>query len=135
LVALLGGLGAWPLAARAQQSITPVIGSLYAVSAAEWEPYMVGFRRGPSEAGFVEGQNVTIEYRWAEGHLERLPAMAADLVGRKVNLILAGGSVVGVQAAMATTQSIPILFTTADDPVAVGLAASTSRAAMLPGSP
>jgi putative ABC transport system substrate-binding protein len=88
---------------------------------------MTGFRRGLSDAGFVEGQNVTIEYRWAEGHLEQLPAMAVDLVGRKVNLILAGGSVVGVQAAMAATQSIPILFTTAVNPVAVGLVASLNR--------
>ena len=127
ITGIVGLAGAWPLAARAQQSMRPVIGSLYAVSAAEWEPYMAGFRRGLSDAGFVEGQNVTIEYRWAEGHLEQLPAMAADLVGRKVNLILAGGSVVGVQAAMAATQRIPILFTTAVNPVAVGLVASLNR--------
>ena len=127
-ITLVGGAAAgWPLAASAQQSMRPIIGSLYSVSAEEWEPYMTGFRRGLSDAGFVEGQNVTIEYRWAEGHLEQLPAMAADLVGRKVNLILAGGSVVGVQAAMAATQRIPILFTTAVNPVAVGLVASLNR--------
>ena len=88
---------------------------------------MAGFRRGLSDTGFVEGQNVTIEYRWAEGPFEQLPAMAADLVDRKVNLILAGGSVIGVQAAMAATRSIPILFTTAVNPVAVGLVASLNR--------
>jgi len=123
---LVGTGAAWPLAVRAQSAI-PVIGSLYAVSAAEWAPYMAGFRRGLNEVGFVEGRNVTIEYRWAEGHIDQLPAMAADLVGRKVSLILAGGSVVGVRAAMAATQTIPIVFTTAVDPVAAGLVASLNH--------
>jgi putative ABC transport system substrate-binding protein len=122
-----GGAAAWPLSASAQQQLMPVIGSLYAVSAAEWAPYMAGFRRGLTDVGFIEGRNVTMEYRWAEGHLEKLPAMAADLVGRKVNLILAGGSVVGVQAAMAATRTIPIVFTTAADPVAAGLVASLNH--------
>jgi putative ABC transport system substrate-binding protein len=127
-IRFLGGLAAaWPLSARAQQQVIPVIGSLYAVSAAEWAPYMAGFRLGLSDAGFVEGRNVTIEYRWAEGHLEQLPGMAADLIGRRVNLILAGGSVVGVQVAMAATKSIPIVFTTAVDPVAAGLVASLNH--------
>ncbi|HZC58053.1 MAG TPA: ABC transporter substrate-binding protein [Xanthobacteraceae bacterium] len=117
---------ALPLAARAQQPL-PTIGSLYGVSAAEWTNYMAGFRRGLGELGFVEGRTVAIEYRWAEGHFDRLPAMAADLVGRKVNLILAGGSVVGVRAAMAATQTIPIVFTTAIDPVAGGLVASLNQ--------
>jgi putative tryptophan/tyrosine transport system substrate-binding protein len=116
-----------PLVAHAQHSVNPVIGSLYAVSAAEWEPYMAGFRSGLTEGGFVEGRNVSIEYRWAEGHLDRLPAMAADLVNRKVNLILAGGSVVGVRVAMAATRTIPIVFTTAVDPVSAGLVASLNR--------
>jgi putative tryptophan/tyrosine transport system substrate-binding protein len=122
-----GGAAAWPLSMSAQQHVMPVIGSLYAVSAAEWAPYMAGFRLGLTDVGFIEGRNVTIEYRWAEGHLEKLPAMAADLVGRSVNLILAGGSVVGVQVAMAATQTIPIVFTTAIDPVAVGLVASLNH--------
>jgi putative tryptophan/tyrosine transport system substrate-binding protein len=122
-----GGAAAWPLSTSAQQHVMPVIGSLYAVSAAEWAPYMAGFRLGLTDVGFIEGRNVTIEYRWAEGHLEKLPAMAADLVGRSVNLILAGGSVVGVQVAMAATQTIPIVFTTAIDPVAVGLVASLNH--------
>jgi putative ABC transport system substrate-binding protein len=127
-IRFLGGLAAaWPLSARAQQQVIPVIGSLYAVSAAEWAPYMAGFRLGLSDAGFVEGRNVTIEYRWAEGHLEQLPGMAADLIGRRVNLILAGGSVVGVQVAMAATKSIPIVFTTGVDPVAAGLVASLNH--------
>jgi hypothetical protein len=69
-----GGAAAWPLSASAQQQVMPVIGSLYAVSATEWAPYMAGFRRGLIDVGFIEGQNVTIEYRWAEGHLEKLPA-------------------------------------------------------------
>jgi putative tryptophan/tyrosine transport system substrate-binding protein len=123
-VTILATAAAWPFSTSAQQQAIPVIGSLYAVSAAEWAPYMAGFRLGLSDAGFVDGRNVTIEYRWAEGHLEQLPGMAADLVGRRVNLILAGGSVVGVQVAMAATKSIPIVFTTAVDPVAAGLVTS-----------
>jgi putative tryptophan/tyrosine transport system substrate-binding protein len=124
---LAGAAATWPITAQAQQSAMPIIGSLYAVSAAEWEPYMTGFRRGLSDIGFIEGRNLTIKYRWAEGDLEKLPAMAADLVSRKVNLILAGGSVVGVRAAMAATKTIPIVFTTAVDPVAAGLVPSLNQ--------
>src|SRR4029453_5483796 len=86
-IRLLGGTLAWPFAARAQQSAMPLIGVLHGVSAAQWTDRMVGFHRGLGEAGFAEGGNVTIEYRWAEGHFDRLPAMAADLVGRKVAVI------------------------------------------------
>jgi putative ABC transport system substrate-binding protein len=118
---------AWPLAARAQQSAVPVIGTLYGVSAADWSTYMAGFRRGLGETGFVDGRNVAIEYRWADGHYDRLPAMADDLVRRKVSVLLTGGGDIATSAALAATRSIPIVFTTGSDPVAVGHAASLSR--------
>src|SRR6516164_11063735 len=96
-ITLLGGAAAaWPLAAWAQQSAVPVVGSLYGTSAVEWAGPMTGFRRGLSEMGFVEGRNVIVEFRWADGHFDRMPAMAADLVGRKVAAILVGGSLAGV---------------------------------------
>src|SRR6516165_2691668 len=127
LVALGGAAATWPLAARAQQPAMPVIGSLFSVSAAQWEDKMAGFRRGLGEAGFVDGRNVTIDYRWADGQLDRMAAMAADLIGRKVTVILAGGNTTGVRALIAATKTIPIVFTTAADPVATGLVASLSR--------
>jgi putative tryptophan/tyrosine transport system substrate-binding protein len=126
-ITLLGGVVAWPLAARAQQAAMPVIGSLYGVSAAEWASPMAGFRRGLSEWGFDEGRNVAIEYRWAEGQFDRMPAMAADLVRRKVAVILVGGNLDGVRAAISATQTIPIVFTTASNPVTNGLVASLNR--------
>jgi putative tryptophan/tyrosine transport system substrate-binding protein len=125
-ITLFGGAATWPLAARAQQAM-PVIGFLYGVSEAEWADQMAGIRRGLSETGFVEGRNVAIEYRWADGQYDRMPAMAGDLVGRKVSVILAGASNIGVLALMAATQSIPIVFTTGSDPVATGLVPSFSR--------
>ena len=125
---LLGGAAAaWPLAAKAQQPAMPVVGSLFSVSAAQWEDKIAGFRRGLGEAGFVDGRNVTIDYRWADGQLDRMATMAADLIGRKVTVILAGGNTTGVRALIAATKTIPIVFTTAADPVATGLVASLSR--------
>jgi ABC-type uncharacterized transport system substrate-binding protein len=126
-ITLVGGaVAACPVAVRAGQPI-PVVGSLYGVAAAEWVEPMTGFRRGLSESGFVEGRDVAIEYRWAEGQFDRMPAMAADLVSRKVAVILVGGNLDGVRAAMAATQTIPIVFTTASDPVATGLVTSLNR--------
>ena len=124
---LSGAAAAWPLAAKAQQPAVPVVGTLYGASAAEYADEMAGFRRGLGETGFVEGRNVAIESRWAEGQYDRTPAMAADLVSRKVAVILAGGSDIATRAAMAATRTTPIVFTTASDPVAIGHVASLNR--------
>jgi putative ABC transport system substrate-binding protein len=127
-ITLLGGVAAaWPLAGRAQQPAMPVIGWMSAASAAEWADNTAGFHRGLGEMGLVQDRNLAMEYRWAEGHLDRMLAMAIDLVGRKVAAIIVGGAVDGVKAAMAATQSIPIVFTTGADPVAAGLVASLNR--------
>ena len=127
-ITLLGGAtAAWPLAARAQQAPMPVIGVLYGVSAAEWTGPIGGFHRGLGETGYVEGRNVAIEYRWADGQYDRMPAMAADLVKRNVAVILVGGYLPGVRAVMAATRTIPIVFTTNTDPVANGIVASLNR--------
>jgi putative ABC transport system substrate-binding protein len=118
---------AFPMGAGAQQAPPPVIGMLHGVSAVRWADRMVGFYRGLIEEGFVEGRNLAIEYRWAEGQFERLPAMAADLVSRKVAVICAGAPDVAIRAAMAATKMIPIVFTTASDPVRAGFVPSIPR--------
>ncbi len=127
----LVGVGAatlWPLAARAQQKRVSVIGFLGSTSLGASAPYVAAFRQGLSDAGYVEGQNVAIEYRWAEGHYDRLPELAADLVGRKVDLIVASATP-GIQAAKGATSVIPIVFTAVGDPVADRLVASLARPA------
>jgi putative ABC transport system substrate-binding protein len=126
-ITFVGSVAAgWPLPARAQQA-TPVIGYLNGASAAEFPHLLAGFRKGLIETGYAEGRNVTIEYRYADGHYDRLPALAADLVDRKVSVIVATAGTPTIRAAKAATSTIPIVFVIGGDPVRFGIVASLDR--------
>jgi putative ABC transport system substrate-binding protein len=126
-IATLVPAATWPPAVRAQQPTVRVIGFLGAASAAPWLPYVAAFRQGLREGGYLEGRQVIIDFRWAEGRYEWLPALAAELVRREVAVIVATGGSHSVRAAMAATRTIPIVFTIGTDPVEQGLVSSLSR--------
>jgi ABC-type uncharacterized transport system substrate-binding protein len=126
VIALIGGAAAWPLAVRAQHQSLPIVGYIGGSSSANSRHFVFGFRAGLEEAGYVEGKNVAIEYRWAEGHYDRIATIVDELVRLKVAVITTGGNVAAL-AARRGTQTIPIVFNVAADPVQLGLVASLSR--------
>jgi putative ABC transport system substrate-binding protein len=126
-ISLVGGAAAWPLAARAQRPLMPVIGLLGTASAAEWTDLVAAFRQGLGQTGFFEGQNLRAEYLWADGQFDRLPALAAELVQHQVAAIVTTGSANSTRAAKAATATIPIVFVIGTDPVKLGLVASFNR--------
>jgi putative tryptophan/tyrosine transport system substrate-binding protein len=126
-ITLLGGTAVWPLAARAQQPAMPVVGWLSTRAPGEGAYLVEAFRQGLKEAGYIEGQNVSLEFRWGEGHYERLPSYATELVRRAVTVIVTTGGDPAAQPAKAATAAIPIVFVSGSDPVKVGLVASLNR--------